>query len=159
MTAMYLPNQNKSQVLHLSRSPGQIAVPEDRDDVHDQDSVMKRDELEVDQLDQRPAHVVRLQDPRIVLVELRLRILALKYSKRAKEAEKIGRRKEQLVAGYAGEDCAVLGREDDFVLQELEPGCCSGAEYACWGDRRQLTLFVAEIKNCEGLMGNWEKGA
>jgi hypothetical protein len=101
----------------------QKAVPANADQVHHENSVVKRHKLEVGKLDERPQHVVGLERGRIALLQLVLGAAALHDSHAAEEDTNHGWREEQLV-----KDLRVLVLQYDPALQNLEPGCCSRAK-------------------------------
>ena len=92
---------------------------------------MQRHQLEVHALNERPNHPVRLQRRPVALIQLILRAATFHDGHAAEEDEEVGAGEDGLVAGDAGEDLGVLVLEDDFVLEELEPGRCCWAEDCC----------------------------
>lgn len=91
--------------------------------------MVEGDELEVDQLHERPDQVVGLQGGQVALLELLLRRAALHGGHAAEEDADHGGREDALVDGDARHDLGVLVAEDDPALQELEPGRRDGAEH------------------------------
>lgn len=107
----------------------QEAVPADGDDVDEEDAVVQGHELEVDELDEGPEHVVGLQGGPVALLELLLRASALHDGHAAQEEADEGRREQELVAGHARRDGGVgAAAHHDVALQEAEPGRGGGAE-------------------------------
>jgi hypothetical protein len=101
---------------------------------------MQRHELEVDELHERPDHVVGRQGRHVALLELVLGRRALQHRHAAKEDANEGRREDALVEGDAGQDGAVCAAQVDVALQELEPGC------RCWSEDGWWELFSIEDK-------------
>lgn len=111
----------------------QVAVPADADDVNEQHAVLERHVLEVDGLHRRPHHVVGRQRVLVVLVQLVLRLAALKERHAAQEHADHDGREHALVEGYLRGNRGVLGLELHVSLQEAEPLCGGGAEDDCRG--------------------------
>ena len=70
-TYMYLPLLSLSlKVLTLAIQEAKVAIPPQRDDIDNQNSMMKRNQLEVDSLNERPNHPILLQRIPIRLIQL-----------------------------------------------------------------------------------------
>lgn len=93
--------------------------------------MVERHQLEVDALNERPYHPVRLQCRPVALIQFILRTRALHDSHTAEEDEQIGAGKDCLVACHPGDDLGILVLQHHFVLQEFEPGRGSGTEDSC----------------------------
>lgn len=95
--------------------------------------MLKRDELEVGDLDEGPDHPVLSEGGRVCRGELVLGAAALEHGHGRQEEAHVGGREEQLVGGHAGQDGAV-GRLQLDALQRLEPRRRGGAEDDCRGE-------------------------
>lgn len=109
----------------------EVAVPADADKVDKQDAVVQRDELEVDELDERPDQVVGLEGGQVALGELVGGRAALHGGHAAEEDADHGGREDALVDGHARQDLGVLIAQHHAPLQELEPRRGGRAEYGC----------------------------
>ena len=119
-----------------------VAVPSQRNNIDDQDPVVQRHKLEIDRLDHRPHHPILLQRVPVCAVQLVLRTRALHDRHAAEEDEQVGAGEDDLVAGDAGDDLGALVLEDDFVLEELEPGRGCGSEDSCKVLLLAMVMFV-----------------
>jgi hypothetical protein len=117
----------------LAIEKAKVAVPSQRDDIDNQNSVVQRDKLEVDCLDERPHHPVLLYSGRICAIQLLLRAATLQDSHAAEEAEQVGGSEEKLIGSDTGSDFEILVLQDDLVLEEFEPCCRSRTEDDCLG--------------------------
>lgn len=115
----------------LAIQVAEIAVPAQRDNIDDQDSVMQGNQLEVDGLDEWPNHPILCQGGPVALLQLFLRACTLHDGHTAQEDEQVGASKYSLITSNSGKDFSILVFEDDFVLQELKPSCCSWTENSC----------------------------
>lgn len=92
----------------MTVDPAQVTIPSQRNDVDEQNSVMQRNKLEVDHLNERPNHPIALQCRPVALLQLVLRTCTLHYSHTAEEAEQVGTGEDGLIGGYSGQDFGVL---------------------------------------------------
>jgi hypothetical protein len=115
----------------LTIEEAQIAVPPERNDVDDKDAMLKRHDLEVDELHPRPDHPVLHDGCFICALQLLLRRGALHDGHRREETEEVCGREDELVGCDAGDCCRgglCVAANDYPLLEELEPCCCRGAE-------------------------------
>lgn len=89
--------------------------------------MLKRDKLEVGDLDKGPDHPVLGEGGLVGRGELVLGAAALEHGHGRQEDAHVGGREEKLVGGHAGQDGAV-GRLQLDALQRLEPRRRGGAE-------------------------------
>jgi hypothetical protein len=103
----------------------QVAIPSQRDNVHNQHPVMQWYQFEIDSLYERPHHPILLQRRSICTLQLVLRTRPLHNRHTTQEDEKIRARENDLICRNPRNDFQVLVLEDDFVLEEFEPrrGC------------------------------------
>jgi hypothetical protein len=104
--------------------------------------MMQRHKLEINSLNHRPHHPILLQRVPVRAIQLVLRARALHERHAAEEDEEVGAGEDGLVAGDAGDDLGVFVAEDDFVLQEFEPGRCCGSENCCGGLLLAMAMFL-----------------
>lgn len=101
----------------------------ERDDVDDKDSVLKRSELEVDELDERPDHPVLGEGALVGRVDLLLGVGALHDSHVVEEHEQVGGCQDGLIKTDASDNFSVgSAGETDAVLEETEPLGSEGTE-------------------------------
>jgi len=87
---------------------------------------MQWHQLEVDSLNKWPDHPILLQSSPVCRFQLLLWTRTLHDSHAAKEDKQVGAGEDCLVCCNPSYDLDILVSENDFVLEELEPGCC------CW---------------------------
>ena len=92
---------------------------------------MQRYQLEVNSLDERPHHPILCQSSPVALLQLLLRTCTLHDGHAAQEDEQVGAGEYSLIGSNSGKNLSVFVLEDDLVLQELEPSCCSWTEDSC----------------------------
>ena len=90
-----------------------MAIPPNANDVHKQQPMVQRDELEVDHLHKWPDHPIGEERLRIALLQLLLGRRALQHRHAAQKHPDEGRRKDALVARHAGEDGRVWRPQGD----------------------------------------------
>lgn len=77
---------------------------------------MKRDQLEIDCLDERPDHPILLERRSVCAVQLILRTRALHDSHTAQEDEEVGTSEDGLISSNASCDLEVFVLQHDLVL-------------------------------------------
>ena len=92
---------------------------------------MQWNQLEVDSLDEGPNHPVGCQCGPVALLQLIFRTCTLHDSHAAEEDKQVDSSKYSLIASNSGKDFGILVLKNDFILQELEPGCCSWTKNSC----------------------------
>ena len=97
--------------------------------IHNQNPMLQRHELEIHRLYRRPHHPILLQRLPIRPLHLLPRVRPLHNRHRRQEAEEIRGREDRLIGQDARGYCEVGGGgEIDAAGEEGEPGCCCGAE-------------------------------
>lgn len=104
----------------------QVAVPSQGDDVDNQNSVVERNNGEVDSLNEWPDHPVLGQCSPVCALQLILGAGSLHHSHAAQEKEQVCAGEDGLIETNAGDGFEILVLQDDVVLEEFEP--CGG----CW---------------------------
>jgi len=88
--------------------------------------VVQRYKLEVDCLNKRPNHPILLQSLGVGALQFIIWTCTLHNSHAAKEYEQVGAGEDYLIGSNTSKDFEILVLQDNVVLQELEPCCCSG---------------------------------
>jgi hypothetical protein len=109
----------------------QIAVPSQRDDIDNQNSVMQRNQLEIDSLHKGPYHPILCKGGPVTLLQLFLGTPTLHDSHTAEEDEQICAGKHCLVETNSCKDFDILILEDDLILKKLEPRRCGRTKDSC----------------------------
>ena len=125
-TASTIPNPSL-----LAVQVAKVTIPAQRDNIDDQNSVMQWNQLEVDSLDEGPNHPVCCQCWPVALLQLVSRTCTLHDGHAAEEDKQVDSSKYSLIASNSGKNFGILVLKNDFVLQELEPSCCSWTENSC----------------------------
>ena len=115
----------------LAVEKAQIAVPSQRDDIDNQNSVMQRNQLEIDSLYKWPHHPILCKSGPVTLLQLFLGTPTLHDSHTAEEDEQICAGKHCLVETNSCKNFDILVLEDDLILEKLEPRRCSGTKDSC----------------------------
>jgi hypothetical protein len=109
----------------------QVAVPSQRDNVHHQHPMMQWHQFEIDRLHKRPHHPILLQCRSICTLQFIFRARPLHNRHTTQENEKIRARENDLICPNPCENFEVLVLENDFVLEEFEPGRGCWPEDSC----------------------------
>jgi hypothetical protein len=116
----------------LGVDPAQVRVPANRYDIGKEQTVLQRNEGEVDDLDGRPEHPVGLQRWPPSLADSFLCTLALHGGHAAKEYTYHDRCKTKLITGDPSEDlCLLVPRHINSACEESEPCCSNRTEHNC----------------------------
>jgi hypothetical protein len=115
----------------LAVEKAQIAVPSQRDDIDNQNSVMQRNQLEIDSLYKWPHHPILCKGGPVTLLQLFLGTATLHDSHTAEEDEQVCAGKHCLVETNSCKNFYVLILEDDLILEKLEPRRCGGTKDSC----------------------------
>ena len=99
-----------------------------RNKIDNEHPVLQRHKFEVNSLHPRPQQKVIRHARYIRLPQPLLRARTLKICHRRKEDTHVDGREDELVAGYTGGDCTVLGGEVYAAGEEVVPFGCCGAE-------------------------------
>lgn len=94
----------------------EVAVPQNREAIDEQNPVMQWDKLEVDELKEWPHRPICRQGWPVCRFQLGLRTCTLHERHTVEEEEEVGGGEKRLITGNPGEDLGVLVSEDHFVL-------------------------------------------
>lgn len=127
----FIPKSRKFSSLAVEEA--EVAIPSQRDNIYHKNSMMQWNYLEVDSLDKWPDHPILCQGIPVCRLQLRLRTRTLHYSHAAEEDEQVGAGEEKLITSNPRSDLEVFVLENNFVLEELEPGSCCRTKDSCVG--------------------------
>ena len=103
-----------------------------RDNIDNEDSVLERSELEVDELDERPDHPVLGEGVGVGRLDLLLWVGALHDCHVIQEGEQVAGREDELVETDACKNLAIGGRWNaNTALENTEPLGSERAEDGC----------------------------
>ena len=110
-----------ASLVGLGVDPAQVRVPADGNDVDEDDTVLKRDKGEVDNLNERPQHPVSLESWPPSFLDSLISTLAFHSRHAAKEDTNHDGCKDKLIASNAGKDLESLVGNTDITGKETEP--------------------------------------
>lgn len=106
----------------------EVAVPSQRDNVDDENSMLEGDELEVDSLNSGPNHVVLLNSSAVVCLDLLFGADSFQHRHDAEEHAQVDRSQDTLICCDTGSNFEVLVLQHDLILEEFEPVGSNGTE-------------------------------
>lgn len=145
-------------VLALAVHPAEVAVPANGDDIGKQQTVLQRQEGEVDELDKRPQHPVGLERRPPGGVEALLGALALHRSHAAQEDSNHDGSEERLVGRHARQRLNTGISEGDAPGEETQPSGCNRPKntYNRLVREKKFLQILMDLKI--GCCAGWRKG-